>query len=133
MTLKTLLVIEGDICKLSLIYLSLLFNPMLHLNYDFVLDLPFCHLNDASFNLAMYELTHGSLNYDNDGLDSLIFNPINQIGHNLSPSYLDPDINFPSSSPPSNYCGEGEVNLKISAEKSEPKFSILHCLLILIN
>lgn len=63
---------------------------MSHLNYDFVLDLPFCHLNDASFNLAMYELTHGSLNYDNDGLDSLIFNPINlQIGHNLSSSYLD--------------------------------------------
>ena len=53
---------------------------MSHLNYDFVLDLPFCHLNDDSFNLAMYELTRGSLNYDNDGLDSLIFNPINQTG-----------------------------------------------------
>jgi hypothetical protein len=86
----------------------------------------FANLNDASFNLAMYELTHGSLNYDNDGLDSLIFNPINPIEHNLSSSYLDSDINFPSSSLPSNYCGEGEVTLKISAEKSEPKFSILH-------
>jgi hypothetical protein len=90
---------------------------MSHLNYDFVLDLPFCHLNDASFNLAMYERTNGSLNYDNDDLDSLIFNPINQIGNNLSSSYLDTDFNFPSSSLPSNYCGEGEVNLKISAEK----------------
>jgi hypothetical protein len=70
---------------------------MSHLNYDFVLDLPFCHLNDDSFNLAMYELTRGSLNYDNDGLDSLIFNPINQIGHNLSSSYLDPDHSRPQS------------------------------------
>lgn len=93
---------------------------------DRALDLPFCHLNDASFNLAMYELTHGSLNYDNDSLESLIFNPIDQAGHNLSFNYLDPDINFPFNFLPSNYYGEGEVNLKISVEKSEPKFSILH-------
>ena len=92
-----------------------------------VLDLPFCHLIDASFNLAMYELTHCSLNYDNDGLESLIFNPIKQTGHNLSfNNDLDPDLNLLFSSHASNYCGEGEVNLKISSEKSEPKFSILH-------
>ena len=74
----------------------------------------------------MYELTHGSLNYDNDSSESLIFNPIDRDGHNLSLNYLDPDINFPLNSLPSNYCGEGEVNLKISVEKSEPKFSMLH-------
>jgi hypothetical protein len=28
---------------------------------NIVLDLPFCHLDDASFNLAMYELTYGQL------------------------------------------------------------------------
>ena len=46
-------------------------------------------------NLAMYELTHGLLNYGNDSLESLIFNPIDQVRHNLSFNYLDPDINFP--------------------------------------
>ena len=43
----------------------------------------------------MYELAHGSLNYDNDSLESLIFNPIDQAGNNLSFNYLDSDINFP--------------------------------------
>ena len=62
----------------------------------------------------MYELTHGSLNYDNDSLDSLIFNPIDQAGH------------FPFNFLPSNCYREGEVNLKISVKNSEPKFSILH-------
>ena len=28
---------------------------------NIVLDLPFCHLDDASFNLARYELTYGQL------------------------------------------------------------------------
>ena len=92
---------------------------------DRALGLPFCHLNNDSFNLAMYELMHGSLNYDNDSLESLIFNPIDQVGHNLSFNYLDSDTNFPYNFLPSNYYGEGEVNLKISVEKSEPKFSIL--------
>ena len=43
----------------------------------------------------MYKLTRGSLNCDNDSLESLIFNPIYQAGHNLSFNNLDPDINFP--------------------------------------
>ena len=50
-------------------------------NYDddhenFLAALPFCSLDDSSFNAAMYELPHGSLHYDSDRLDTLLFNPI---------------------------------------------------------
>jgi hypothetical protein len=41
-------------------------------NYDdhenFLAALPFRHLDDSSFNAAMYELAHGSLHYDSDRL-----------------------------------------------------------------
>jgi hypothetical protein len=92
---------------------------------NIVLDLPFCHLDDASFNLAMYELTYGSINYD-DCLVSLVFNPTIELGYNSSSDYDDQDAYFPFSSLPSYYYGEGEVNAKISTEFPHPKFSILH-------
>jgi hypothetical protein len=49
-------------------------------------NLPFYHLDNASFNLMLYELSHGRINYDNDRLETLIFNPTNQanLGKQLS-------------------------------------------------
>ena len=43
---------------------------------NFLAALPFCRLNSSSFDAAMYELAHGSLHYDTEQLDSLLFNPI---------------------------------------------------------
>ena len=37
--------------------------------------LPFCHLDDTSFNAPIYEFTHGPLNFDLSNLESLLFNP----------------------------------------------------------
>lgn len=100
---------------------------MLSLTYNTLSDLPFYHLDNASFNLVTYELSHGRINYDNDRLESLIFNPINQYNfNNLFSNYLDPDINFSFSIPNSNYFTEEEVNAEISAEPSNPSFSVLH-------
>lgn len=41
---------------------------------DFLAAFPFCRLSSSSFNAATYELAHGSLHYDTDRLDSLLFN-----------------------------------------------------------
>ena len=43
---------------------------------NFLAALPFCRLNSNCFDAAMYELAHGSLHYDTERLDSLLFNPI---------------------------------------------------------
>ena len=57
--------------------------------------LPFNHLDDGSFNLAVYEFSHGPLNYDADRLETLLFNPVErpQLFNPLS-SHLNPDIIF---------------------------------------
>jgi hypothetical protein len=69
-------------------------------NYDdhenFLVALPFCRLDDSSFNTAMYELVHSSLHYDSDRLDMLLFNPItDQSYFDDLLDNLDPDKNFP--------------------------------------
>jgi len=58
--------------------------------------LPFTHLDDEEFNLIIYELTNGRINFDQDRLQSLSFNPLlfqskNKFRFN---SDLDPDQNF---------------------------------------
>ena len=55
---------------------------------------PFNHLDDDDFELALYELAHGSLNYDFDRLATLHFNPL--FGNSSSDLFqdLDPDTNF---------------------------------------
>ena len=58
--------------------------------------LPFYHLDDISYKLALYELTHGPVNIDPICLESLLFNPIDH--PEAMHSYLnnvDPDANFP--------------------------------------
>ena len=57
--------------------------------------LPFNHLDDSSFNLAVYEFSHGPLSYDADRLETLLFNPVDRpkLLFPLS-SHLNPDSNF---------------------------------------
>ena len=57
-----------------------------HLEFLF----PFNHLDNSSFNLALYELSHGPFN----GLETLLFNPIEQpeLSNSLS-THLNPDSN----------------------------------------
>ena len=57
--------------------------------------LPFNHLDDGSFNLAVYEFSHGPLNYDADRLETLLFNPVErpELFNPLS-CHLNPDIIF---------------------------------------
>ena len=43
-------------------------------NTPFQPFLPFNHLDDSSFNLAVYEFSHGPLSYDADRLETLLFN-----------------------------------------------------------
>lgn len=42
--------------------------------------LPFNHLDANSFNIALYEMSHGTLNYNSDRIESLLYNPIDQPG-----------------------------------------------------
>ena len=53
-------------------------------------------LDDADFNLAIYEMQNGPVRYDADRLASLNFNPLLQdIRTNLARSFdLDPDTNL---------------------------------------
>ena len=62
-----------------------------HLEFLF----PFNHLDNSSFNLALYGLSHGLLNFNSNSLETLLFNPIEQaeLSNSLS-SQLNPDSNF---------------------------------------
>ena len=39
-------------------------------------ELPFYDLDNDSFNLAMFEMQNGTINFGNDRLASLIYNPL---------------------------------------------------------
>ena len=57
---------------------------------------PFNDLDDAEFNLAIYEMQNGPVRYDADRLASLSFNPLlHNIRTNLARSFdLDPNTNL---------------------------------------
>ncbi|CAB3992540.1 Hypothetical predicted protein [Paramuricea clavata] len=56
---------------------------------------PFNHLDDNSFNLAIYELAHGPLNYNNDLFELLLCNPIDESPiASTFPFNIDPDSNL---------------------------------------
>ena len=58
-------------------------------------ELPFCHLNDDEFHLALLEMCHGTINFDPDRLSSLQFNPLDRRYNNIANFfYSDPDRNF---------------------------------------
>lgn len=43
---------------------------------SFEYDFPFNHLADSSFALAISELAHGPIHYNQNRLESLLFNPL---------------------------------------------------------
>ena len=88
--------------------------------------LPFCHLDDCSFNAALYEMAHGPLHYDADRLDTLLFNPIDQSGLGNLLDNLDPDINFSMRPPTSSYMVHDKVNAISKSKQVAPCFSLLH-------
>lgn len=73
---------------------------------------PFNHLDDDSFNLVIYELSNGPVNFDEDRLSCLKFNPLLLDNHkNLDlSSDLDPDSNFFSDSFNCDYYIENSLN-----------------------
>ena len=79
---------------------------------NYLLELPFSHLDQTSFNVVLNEMFHRLLHYDYDRLNSLLFNPIEQ-------SSL--------SDKSTMYNLEDEVNGKTSASLHNPSyFSVLH-------
>jgi hypothetical protein len=76
-------------------------------SYDSTI-LPFNQLDDTAFNIALYEMSHGPLNYDTDRLQSLLYNPVEQqisTANSLLNS-LDPDMNLINSPSASEYMVE---------------------------
>jgi hypothetical protein len=95
--------------------------------------LPFHHLDNAAFNAVLFEYEHGPLSFDFDRLESLSFNPIEQLPsvmENYFINNLDPDINFSKLMPPnSSYMVENEINnlLRDSSDCSEMSFLHINC------
>ena len=94
-----------------------------HLEFLF----PFNHLDNSSFNLALYELSHGPLNFNSNRLETLLFNPIEQpeLSNSLS-SHLNPDSNFIAGLPSSNYLAEDDINSRVAPLSDKINFSIIH-------
>ena len=89
--------------------------------------LPFNHLDANSFNIALYEMSHGTLNYDSDRIESLLYNPIEQPGlFDPLSNYLNPDSNFLTCLPTSRYMAEEDINEQVSSFNEKSMFSILH-------
>ncbi|CAB4028003.1 Hypothetical predicted protein, partial [Paramuricea clavata] len=80
-------------------------------SYDSTI-LPFNQLDDTAFNIALYEMSHGPLNYDTDRLQSLLYNPVEQqiSTANSLLNTLDPDMNLINSPSASEYMVEDEFN-----------------------
>ena len=77
--------------------------------------------------LVLYELTHGSFNFDNDRFESLLFNPIDQpVINNSFCSYLDPDNNLSFCPPVSNYLVEEEFNNEVTSLNKSISLSVMH-------
>ena len=92
---------------------------------------PFNDLDEADFNLAIYEMQNGPVRYDADRLASLSFNPLlHNIRTNLARSFdLDPDTNLRDLfSNECEYFNEDQFNDMLSSEDSRicDSFSLLH-------
>ena len=94
-----------------------------HLEFFF----PFYHLDDSSFNLALYEISHRPLNFNSDRLETLLFHPIEQpeLSNSLS-SYLNPDSNFIAGLPSSSYLAEDDINSGVAPLSNKINFSVMH-------
>ena len=89
--------------------------------------LPFNHLDSIYFNIALYEVSHGTLNYNSNCIESLLYNPIDQPGlFDPLSNNLYPDSNFPTRLPTSRYMVEEDINDQVSSFNEESTFLILH-------
>ena len=84
-------------------------------------EFAFNHLDDVSFNLALYEVAHGPVRFNNDRLECLYLNPISNCNTVIS-SDIDPDSNFLNLT----YYNESELNDLIGYKKDAVNFSLLH-------
>ena len=90
-------------------------------------DFPCNHLDDVSFNLALYELAHGPVRFNNDRLEYLYFNLISNCNTStVISSDIDPDSNFLNLTSKCSYYNEPELNDLISNKKDAINFSLLH-------
>ena len=91
--------------------------------------LPFTHLDDSSFYLALYELQNASVHFDPDRFSSLHYNPIfcnSNVSLTQSDS-LDPDINLNTGKTPCDYFTENQFNeMLLNENYSGADFSLLH-------
>ena len=88
-------------------------------------EFPFNHLDDVSFNLALYELAHGPVRFlNNDRLECLYFNLTSNCNTVIS-SDIDPDSNFLNLTPKFSYYNEPELN-DLIGNKDAINFSLLH-------
>ena len=80
--------------------------------------LPFNHLDDSSFSLALYELQNGPVHFDPDRFSSLRYNPIfsNSNATLTQSGSLDPDINFNANETPCDYFIENQFNEMLRCE-----------------
>ena len=94
-----------------------------HLEFLF----PFNHLDDSSFNLVLYEISHGHLKFKSNRLETPLFNPIEQseLSNSLS-SYLNPDSNFIAGLPSSSYLAENDINSRVAPLSNKINFSVMH-------
>ena len=91
-------------------------------------ELPFCHLNDDEFHLALLEMCHGTINFDPDRLSSLQFNPLDRRYNNIANFFdSDPDRNFYPESFNCDYYIEDEFNeLLFDNVRNRNYLSLLH-------
>jgi len=92
-------------------------------------SLPFCHLDDDEFSVAIYELANGTVNFNSDRLFSLKFNPLPPGNRNLAlSSDLDPDSNFKFYMFRCDYFTESQFNELFHETRSSFSncFSLLH-------
>ena len=91
-------------------------------------ELPFNHLDDDNFYLAMLEMSNGPIRFDPDRLSCLHFNPLVRRHKNLSNCFnLDPDENFYPNSYDCEYYIEGEFNDLLAKNSTHDNYlSLLH-------
>lgn len=88
-------------------------------------DLPFNHLADASFSLALFELANGPIHYNYDRLDSLLFNPIENRQNDINYD-LDPDNHLDFDATRCTYFIEDQINVATKDRLKPPSFSVIH-------
>ena len=92
---------------------------------DQYLDLPFSHLDDNAFELAIYEMNHGLISFNADRLECLHFNPLLTDNTVVCTADLDPDQQF-FHQIDSKYYLSDQFNDKITVFHSKSSFSLIH-------